>query len=313
MVVVMLMLGDCLIEFKKIKSKSIDLVCIDPPYNIKKAEWDNWKTLESYVEFMGKVFIECQRVLKDNGSFYFFHNNFLTIVELQSWLNKNSKFIFKQLIIWNKKFKGYWHQLNSIVSGPVRNYSKQAEYILFYTFQDEKPLTYSDLSVSKETREYFHEERQKVNHFNYKQINSILGFKTSGGGYASDVLNPYKKNWKFPEKVIYEKFQKLGICFKNYEELHNWKEDKYTFNNQKTSHSVWNYEIAKIQGHITPKPVELMMNIIKHSSNEKDTVLDCFMGSGSTGVAAKALNRKFIGIEKNEKYFEIAKERMSTK
>lgn len=92
--------GDCLEIMKQIPDKSVDLVLIDPPYNIKKAEWDTWKTVDEYVEFMGKAFIEIQRVLKDNGSFYFFHNDFLQIVELQNWrstgvacLNTNRNFI----------------------------------------------------------------------------------------------------------------------------------------------------------------------------------------------------------------------------
>lgn len=67
----------------------------------------------------------------------------------------------------------------------------------------------------------------------------------------------------------------------------------------------------KIKLHPCVKPVNLMERIIKVSTNEGDTVLDCFMGSGSTGVACKNLNRKFIGIEKDEKYFEIAKERIN--
>ena len=71
-----------------------------------------------------------------------------------------------------------------------------------------------------------------------------------------------------------------------------------------------NYEIDKKQGHLTPKPVDLLKYIIKTSSNEKDIVIDCFMGSGSTGVACKHTNRKFIGIELDEKYFEIAKKRI---
>ena len=53
-----------------------------------------------------------------------------------------------------------------------------------------------------------------------------------------------------------------------------------------------------------------MEDLIKISSNEGDIVLDCFMGSGSTGVAALNTNRKFIGIEIEEKYFNIAKHRI---
>ena len=62
--------------------------------------------------------------------------------------------------------------------------------------------------------------------------------------------------------------------------------------------------------HPTQKPVELMEWIIKNYTNENDTILDCFMGSGSTGVACKHTNRRFIGIELDENYFNIAKERI---
>ena len=62
--------------------------------------------------------------------------------------------------------------------------------------------------------------------------------------------------------------------------------------------------------HPTQKPVALMEYLIKTYTNESETVLDFTMGSGSTGVAAKNLNRKFIGIEMDEGYFNIAKERI---
>ena len=63
-------------------------------------------------------------------------------------------------------------------------------------------------------------------------------------------------------------------------------------------------------GHTTQKPVYLMEEIIKIHSNEGDVVLDPFMGSGTTGVACKNLNRNFIGIELDDKYFDIAKDRI---
>jgi len=62
--------------------------------------------------------------------------------------------------------------------------------------------------------------------------------------------------------------------------------------------------------HPTQKPVALMEYLIKTYTNENETVLDFTMGSGSTGVAAKNLNRNFIGIEMDEKYFKIAEERI---
>jgi len=62
--------------------------------------------------------------------------------------------------------------------------------------------------------------------------------------------------------------------------------------------------------HPTVKPIKLMQYLINLVTPPQGTVLDPFMGSGSTGVAAKNINCKFIGIELNEEYFEIAKKRI---
>ena len=63
--------------------------------------------------------------------------------------------------------------------------------------------------------------------------------------------------------------------------------------------------------HDTEKPVDLMKILVENSSNKGDVVLDPFMGIGATGVACKELNRNFIGIERDENYFNIAKERIN--
>lgn len=62
--------------------------------------------------------------------------------------------------------------------------------------------------------------------------------------------------------------------------------------------------------HDTEKPVELMQILIENSSKEDDVVIDPFMGIGSTGIACKKTNRKFIGVELDDKYYQIAKERI---
>lgn len=66
----------------------------------------------------------------------------------------------------------------------------------------------------------------------------------------------------------------------------------------------------KAEFHPTQKPVELLEYLIKTYTNEGDTVLDFTMGSGSTGVACLNTNRNFIGIELDNKYYEIAKSRL---
>ena len=62
--------------------------------------------------------------------------------------------------------------------------------------------------------------------------------------------------------------------------------------------------------HPTQKPVSLCEYFIKTYSNENDVILDFTMGSGTTGIACLNTNRKFIGIEKDDKYFELANQRM---
>ena len=66
----------------------------------------------------------------------------------------------------------------------------------------------------------------------------------------------------------------------------------------------------KLYGHPTIKPVPLLLKYLTNHSDTGDVVFDPFMGSGSTGVACKNTGRNFIGIELDEKYFEIAKRRI---
>lgn len=86
---------------------------------------------------------------------------------------------------------------------------------------------------------------------------------------------------------------------------------KWTFNRQDPAYQRPKFVHSIDKGlHPTQKSLGLMSELVTIHSNEGETVLDCFMGSGTTGVACKNLNRKFIGIEKDESYFNIAKERI---
>ena len=73
------------------------------------------------------------------------------------------------------------------------------------------------------------------------------------------------------------------------------------------------FDIESTTVHETQKPVKLLEYLINTYSNEGDVVLDSTMGSGSTGVACLNTNRKFIGIEKNDDYYKLSCERISSK
>ena len=92
------------------------------------------------------------------------------------------------------------------------------------------------------------------------------------------------------------------------------KGGKPTFNSS-YDNGVYTYPInhEKDRFHPTQKPIPLIADILKKHSNEGDLVLDCFMGSGTTGVCCKNLNRQFIGVEIDKEYFSKAKLRIETK
>lgn len=87
------------------------------------------------------------------------------------------------------------------------------------------------------------------------------------------------------------------------------KHKNATFNEHCKS-SVWRFPTARGKLHPTMKPLKLMEYLIETSSKPKDVVLDFTMGSGTTGLACKNLGRKFIGIEQDANYFEIASKRI---
>ena len=101
---------------------------------------------------------------------------------------------------------------------------------------------------------------------------------------------------------------KLGILV----DSQNRKPNEYKDNGMRYPLQIVQFkrDILTSNLHPTQKPVELMEYLVKTYTNEGDTVLDFTMGSGTTGIACKKLNRNFIGIELDKTYFDIAKKRI---
>ena len=158
-----------------------------------------------------------------------------------------------------------------------------------------------------------------ANHRPMKQTEDIVVFSSAGASGASHKSGnsmTYNPQGLIEKRVIKKNNPKrLGKFLHNPE--HMGKGNKLLHESEyEQKYTNYPSEILEIGldrnvSHPTQKPVALMEYLIKTYSNENETVLDNTMGSGTTGVACVNTNRKFIGIEFDEKYFKIAENRIN--
>jgi len=306
--------GDCLIESDKIESGSVDLILTDLPYGNMNTDGGRKLGINGWDLAIEpkKVFEIADRILRKSGKMILFSQEPYT-----------TKLITEAIPNIPFNYRATWEKDNFAVAlGAKVNMVSFTEDVLIFSKRNPK----NDIDSENEIRDYFLNERLKTK-LSYKQINEdCFGSASNGGGMASNILTSYKKGWTFPTKERYEALQKIGICLKPYKELKKESDllrDKYineesskypsTFNlweGNKYKSNILKYKKDYTGHHPTQKPVLLLEDLIKTFSNENDLVVDLTMGSGSTGVACKNTKRNFIGIEQDEKYFEIAKQRI---
>ena len=141
--------------------------------------------------------------------------------------------------------------------------------------------------------------------------------------YLIDVLESKEANMKVKDVLVWQKTnpmpRNINRRYVQDMEFAIWavkKNSKWVFNKTVSKpylRSLYTAPVvngAEKVGHPTQKSLSVMKEIISIHTNENQLILDPFMGSGTTGVACKELNRKFIGIEKDNNYFEMAKRRL---
>lgn len=138
-----------------------------------------------------------------------------------------------------------------------------------------------------------------------KEHENILIFSKSSAGYVKDKLKGMKYN---PQKSKGEPY--TAVQHSHSSNYGTQKENVISSYDDRFPTSILEFGNDKEKYHPTQKPVKLCEYLIKTYTDEGNFVLDNCMGSGTTGVACKLTNRNFIGIELNEKYFDIAKQRI---
>ena len=304
-----LMLGDCLERMKEIESGSVDLIVCDLPYGtMKGAQLDGWegkKTDWDTVIDTGSVMKESDRILRKNGKMCLFAQQPFTN-ELINGSIPNLPFNYS--MVWEKD-----HFANALIAkkAMVNYYEDILVFSKSECYEAKHPLRlvmskYVDqystghiISLFLKEGRYTSELSARV-HASYK-----FGFNN---GMRFDLMN--EKMYAFLSGFIdfKETFGELKGVDVEYKEKYGstfnlWEGGKFKSN-------ILKYKKDYDGHHPTQKPVLLLEDLIKTFSNEGDLVVDMTMGSGSTGVAAKNTNRKFIGIEMDEGYFNIAKKRI---
>lgn len=136
------------------------------------------------------------------------------------------------------------------------------------------------------------------------------------GGVIDHFTRYGSSQWSLPTKEVYEELtERYNLRewsgFREYEDLRREYEDLRPVHHLDKNHkNVWSMKREKGKNlHSCQKPIDILTRLIQVHSNEEAIVLDCFMGSGSTAVACLNTNRQFIGVELDEHYYQIAKDR----
>jgi DNA modification methylase len=281
--------GDAFEELSKLPDESVDLIVADPPYwKVINEKWDyQWRKEHEYVAWSQKWFSEAYRVLRKGGSFYLF-GYFRTLALLLQPLQATG-FELRQQIIIDKGMR-------SVSGRATKNYKmfpNVTESVIFL-IKDSKPFI-----------KQFLKERQKELGYTSKEINEKLGVKSNGGGMWS-IYTGENVCEQVPTRELWEKLRNVLKFDLPYEAV------AMVFNPQMGLTDVWTdvdfYKEERF--HPTQKPLNLIQRLILASSDENMTVLDPFVGAGSTAIAAKMLKRKYIGIELDPKYTEITLKRL---
>ncbi|OPX27495.1 MAG: site-specific DNA-methyltransferase [Campylobacteraceae bacterium 4484_166] len=240
--------------FDNVDNASIDLIVTDPPYNLKKAKWDTFKSNESFFNWTYDWIDKAIDKLKPNGSLYIFNTPF------------NSSFIFQYLLSRGMVFQNWitWDKRDGM-GAAKRKFSNGQETILFFTKSKNHTFNFDDIRVP------------------YDSTNRIAHAAQKG------ILKNGKR-W-YPN-------EKGKLCG-----------EVWHFSSQRHKEKI-NGKTMKLP-HLTPKPHDMIERIIKASSNKNDIVMDCFMGSGTTAIVAKKLDRVYIGCEKDETYYNLSLERLT--
>lgn len=287
--------GDSLLHLRHLKSESVDMCVTSPPYyNIRDYGCDGQigleETAQAYIERLVGVFSEVRRVLKKEGTLWVNigdtyvgdlpkgrlpkgckSKDLIGIPWMLAFALRDSGWYLRQDIIWSKG--------NPLPEAVTDRCTKSHEYMFLFS---KSPKYYFDSEAIQEEAIGYDGRKETLYNGSVKYQNGI-----KPNGEANKMAGGKHERWKF-------KTDSFG--------------NKIPLRNKR---DVWNVNVKPCKDcHFAVFPQKLIEPCIKVGCAENGIVLDPFMGSGTTALVARKLNRNYIGIELNPQYIAIAKKRL---
>ena len=316
--------GDCNEVLASLPSDSIDLIITSPPY-FQQREYcgkigiGNESTIDEYIENLISIFYQCVRVIKNTGSVVFnigdkYVNGSLLLVPYRFAIEAQKEYSVKLIneVIWHKINPTPKQVTNKLIPSnePFFIFTKSNDYY----FNKNAFLEYKDKYSNKKKKigndigkKYFElidksDLSKEQKELAKKELNNVIKEVKDGtidsfrmkikglhalpyGGQAGGRLTQIENNG-FTIIKIYGNSMRMDFIEST---------------------------VESIKGNIHPAvfPEFVIQEFIKMLSNENDIVLDPFVGSGTTAVASKKLNRKYLGIDIHKEYVEYANKRIN--
>ncbi len=270
--------GDAFATVKKLPDASVDTIVTSPPY-FQQRDYDSEQQIgqeispAGYVERIAELFTELKRVVKPTGS---------------AWVVIGDKYVKGELLGmpwrvcfalkdagWVLRSDCIWHKPNAMPSSVKTRPTTDHEYIFFF-------------SNSKDY--YYDADAIREPHVTFSKNSKMKGGRQhfgKRGGTPESGKNSGDNN------------------------LHNGRWDQAFHPKGRNKRTVWSISLSKFRkAHFAVYPESLVANCIKATCPADGVVLDPFSGAGTTAVAAKNLDRKYVAIDCNDEYCEIARERI---
>lgn len=284
-------LGDCLYLMKDIPDKSIDMILCDLPYGTTACKWDTIIPFNKHI-----------KEINNRGKEIILYRDEYILQEVKKGKS------YKDIINYfdNNAIDGLWDNYNRIIkdNGAIVLFGSHP-FTSALIMSNPKMFKYCGYWIKDKPSNFLMGRKQPLRYVEewivfYKKLctyNPIMELRDPKNKRKNKLTSSLLKNEIIGINEKTDKYQeRLLSGTRDYIYPRN-----YQFFNNRTKGL-----------HPTQKPVALFEYLIRTYTNERETVLDNCMGSGTTAVACINTNRNFIGIEKELKYFEIAKKRIES-